>query len=150
MLNLGLCIDPRDYDSLGIADKVMRSINPTKVPIASIFPNFGFYQNIDPKDQLGVLVSDNKLKAFGEKLIRGITWVISNDYIESNHKIEIYFFREQLAGPFLDPLKKFGRQYSLGPGLRILRAVAHEDPISGLYMIEIYSRLKMYGAVSPV
>lgn len=176
LLNFGLCVDPRDYESFGIADKVMRSINPmygrnekdsnlrqkrrekvireavnpATMPIASIFPNFGIHAHIDPEKQLAVLVSDENLRAIGEKLIRGITWVIDGKYINVDHEIEIYFFREHLAGPFLEPIKRFGKEYSLGPGIRIVRAIAREDPISGLYLIQIWKRLRMYGSVGPV
>ena len=176
LINIGLCVDPLDYESFGIADKVMRSINPiygrnekdsnlrqkrrekvvreavnpAKMPIASIFPNFGFHAHTDPEEQLAVLVSDKNLKAIGEKLIRGITWVIDENYIDVDHQIKIYFFHEHLAGPFLEPINRYGKEYSLGPGIRILRAIAKEDPISGLYLIEIWKKLRMYGGVSPI
>jgi hypothetical protein len=176
LLNLGLCLDPRDHNSIGISDKVLRSINPmygrnhkdaylrqkrrdkviresinpTTMPMASIFPNFGFHSKVDPQKQLAILVSDQSLRSIGEKFIRGITWVIDKRYIEADHEIEIYFFRENLAGAFIEPIRRFGKEYSLGPGIRILRAVAHEDPISGLYLIEIWRKLKMYGSVGPI
>ena len=47
--------------------------------------------------------------------------------------------------------EKLKRQmlYSLGPGLSIVRAVADGDCQSGIYFIEIWGRLHMYGCVAP-
>ena len=174
LLKFGLCVMPFSYESFGIAEKTLRALNPNKgknnrdikfrqkkrekiireaidpttVPITSIFPNFGFYEGIEANNQLAVLVPEKGLKAIGEKLIRGITWVVDKEYIERKYEIGIHFFHEQDAGHFKEPLKRFGKKYSLGPGICITRAMAHEDHICGLYSLEIWGQFKMYGVVN--
>ena len=174
LLKFGLCVMPFSYESFGIAEKTLRALNPNKgknnrdikfrqkkrekiireaidpttVPITSIFPNFGFYEGIEANNQLAVLVPEKGLKAIGKKLIRGITWIDNKKYIERKYEIGIYFFHEQDAGHFKEPLKRFGKKYSLGPGICITRAMAHEDHICGLYSLEIWGQFKMYGVVN--
>jgi len=173
LLKFGLCVNPFRYESLGIAQKALRALKPnhgknerdktirqrkrekilreaivpTSVPLSSIFPNFGFHYGIEPKDQLAVLVPEKGLKAIGEKFVRGITWVLDGQYIERKYKIDIYFFHEHADNPFVKILCKHGRLY-LEPGIRIIRAMAKEEKICGIYSMEIWSQLKMYGTVT--
>ncbi len=174
LLKFGLCVAPFAPGSLGTAQKAMRSIkpeygrnqrdaehrvqrrekvlretiDPTTVPVTSIFPGFGFHSGIEPSEQLGVLVSDDDLRTFAEKLIRGTTWVIDKRYIEPEYEIKAHFVLDPKSSPFFEPLIRFGISYSLGPGLLVVRAVAVEDGMSGLYYIEIWRQVFMYVCVS--
>lgn len=174
-VKIGLCVPPYERESLGIAHKAMRSlkpehgrdehdaelrekskrtviekaVDPTTMPLASILPHFGFHLGVDPSKELGVLVSASDLEAIGEKLIRGTTWVVDKAYIDTDHSIHIIFPRNPTAGPFFEDLRRFGTLYSLGPGLSIVRAAADGDCQSGIYLIEIWGRLHMYGCVAP-
>lgn len=175
LVQIGLCVPPFCRESLGIAHKAMRSlkpecgrdkhdaefreksrrtvvkkaVDPTTIPLASILPQFGFHSGVDPSKELGVLVSATDLKAIGEKLIRGTTWVIDKAYIDTDHSIHIIFPSDPTAGPFVEDLRRFGTLHSLGPGLSIVRAAADGDCQSGIYLIKIWGRLHMYGCVAP-
>jgi len=175
LIQIGLCVPPFERASLGIAQKATRSlkpehgrnkrdvevrrklrqtvlekaVDPTKMPLSAIIPQFGFHQGVDPGQELGVLVSKSDLEAIGKKLIRGTTWVIDKTYIDAKHTIHIIFPRFPTVGPFFEDLKRFGTLYSLGPGLNIIRAAADEDCQSGIYLIEIWGRLYMHGCVAP-
>lgn len=174
LLKLGLCVKPFSNESFGIANKALRAINPNKgkndsdsrirlkkrektlheaidptiVPFTSFLPNFGFNDGVDPKEQLAVKVSARGLKAIGEKLIRGITWVVDKEYISEKYEIEIYIYHERDAEFLNEKLNKFGRIYILGPGIRVVRAVTRQDSICGIYSMEIWGQLKIYGIVS--
>jgi len=117
------------------------------VPIYSILPWFGLHGEIDPTDQKAVRVSKTSLEALGQKLIRGITYVVDQKFIEPSHKIEIFFLRDQAAQPIIDMINLYGAQYHRGPGIRIGRAVAGDDPSSALFEIEIWGKIRLYGAV---
>jgi len=175
LIQIGLCVPPFERASLGIAHKAMRSlkpeygrnkpdaevrgesrrmviekaVDPSKMPLSSILPQFGFHPEVDPSQELGVLVSASDLEAIGKKLIRGTTWVLDKTYIDTDHSIHIIFPRTPTAGPYFEDLRRFGRPYSLGPGLNIVRAAADGDCQSGIYLIEIWGRLHMYGCVAP-
>lgn len=176
LVKIGLCVPPFEPESLGIAHKAMRSlkpecgrnehdaksrerskrtalkeaVDPTTMPLVSILPRFGFHSGVDPSEEPGVLVSVSDLKVVGEKIVRGTTWVIDKEYIETDHRIQIIFPRDPTSGPFIEDLKRFGKLYSFGPGLSIIRAVADGDRQSGICLIEIWGRLHMYGCVSPI
>ncbi|MFH1974482.1 MAG: hypothetical protein ABIJ52_02835 [Pseudomonadota bacterium] len=115
---------------------------------ASIFPGYGFHPGIDSAEQRGVLVAEDDIKAFGKKLIRGTTWVLDKKYIEPDYLIDIYFARDPVSFPFYESLARFGKSYSLGPGLMVVRAIAEEDGLSGFYYMEIWRKLFMYGSVT--
>jgi len=175
LLKFGLCLSPGDHESLGIIEKAMRSIqpiyaknekdlrirkgrrqkvkreavNPAGMPFTSIFPEFGFNPNIDPNEQLAVLVPAEGLKVIGEKIVRGITWVVDRKYIEKSHEIAVHFLHNEAAGSFIEPILRYGQKYSIEPGVRVGRVVAVEDGLSALYVIEIWGRLRLYASVSP-
>ena len=174
LLKFGMCVAPFDPASLGIAQKAMRSIDPKyahdshdaerrrkrrakvlrdtidpmTVPVESILPGFGFHSGVDPAKELGVTVGETELRALATKLIRGITWAIDGKYVEVDYKIDIHFVRDPKSSPFYEPLVRFGKTYSLGPGLTVVRAVADEDRMSGLYYLEIWRQVFMYGSVT--
>lgn len=174
LLKIGMCLPPFDLSSLGIVQKAMRSVNPrhgrdshdaeqrekrrerltkgmidpTTVPLSSIFPGFGFHEGCDPAQERAITVAVDDLKAIATKIIRGTTWVIDQNYIERDYEIEIHFVRDKQLFPFYTPLLKHGKIYTLGPGLTVVRAVANEDGVSGLYYLEFWQRVFMYGSVT--
>lgn len=173
LLRFGLCIDPTEHKSLGIAQKALRSVSPIHakkdkdrehrlkrrhkvlrtliphdlIPEESIFPNFGGHEGFPPEDQPGVLIAQSDLMMLGEKLVRGITYVVDGRFIEKDHKVEVFFLRDNAAAPIVAQLQKHGTIYECGPGIKVIRAVAHDMPTSALFSIEIWGRLCMYAAI---
>jgi hypothetical protein len=174
LLKFGMCVALFAPGSLGIAQKAMRSvdpryarnnhdakrrqkrrekllretIDPTTIPLSSIFPGFGFHPGIDPAAQTAVTVSVAELEAFAQKVIKGTTWVVDGRYIEADYEIGIHFVRDRVSFPFYEPLKKYGKTYSLGSGLTVVRAVPDEDHLTGLYYIKIWQQVFLYGSVT--
>lgn len=173
LLKFGLCVDPLEAKSLGIADKVLRSVKAgcakseldrvhrqkrlertmqemvpaEKIPKESVFPNFGPWPGIQPEDKVGILVSAEQLQLFGEKLVRGITYKEYSRYIEEDHIIEIFFIGQKGAQIVVENIRRFGAEYHCGPGIRVGVAFAGNDPQSGLFDIEIWGRLHIYATV---
>ena len=175
LLRFGLCIDPSEHKSLGIAQKALRSVDPAhakkpkdrehrlkrrhnimrnllpsrKVQDEAIFPNFGRHPDYTGADQPGVLVAESDLKMLGEKLVLGITYVVDHRFIEKDHQVEVFFLRDEAAEQILTQLNKHGVRYECGPGITVLRAVPHDMSTAALFAIEIWGRLHMYAAVRP-
>lgn len=171
----GLCLEPTEFRSLGIAEKVIRSLNPKeaktvrdgvhrqkqrekvlkglvpghKISEEAVFPGFGPPPDTTINEQMGILVPEKQLKALGEKLVRGITYVKYKRYIDQNHKVDIFFVHEKNAQLVVDEIRRFGREYHCGPGVRIGAAFIQNDPHSGLFDIEIWGKLRMYATVLP-
>jgi len=174
LLKFGLCVPPFAPSSLGIAQKAMRSIDPrfarnshdagrrkkkrerllretidpTTVPLSSMLSGFGFHAGQDPTQETAITVAEADLKAIAVKIIRGTTWAIDEKYIEPDYEIKIHFVRDPKLTTFYEPLVKFGKTYSLGPGLTVVRAVADEDRMSGFYYVAFWQQVFMYGSVS--
>jgi hypothetical protein len=85
----------------------------------------------------------------GEKFIRGITFVVDNLYVEKDHEIDLFFVHEINAQEIVYLLRQHGKRYDRGLGIVIERAPAPDDLQSGLYYIEIWNKLYMYGTVTP-
>lgn len=170
---LGLCIDPKDAKSSGIAEKVLRSLDPQyaktekdrrvrqgkrekvkrglvnfgKLPLHGILPNFGPKEHKPNSRYLGVLVPEEQLFALAKKLIRGLYYIIDNSYIEKTHKFDIFFVNDSDAHIAKDPIEKFGKYYDRGPGILIGLAETKDDSGSSLFLVEIWGKLKIYGTV---
>ena len=175
LLRFGLCVDPNELKSLGISTRALRSINPkfgrnekdrdmrkkrlekiqretfpaSQFRNDSYFPNFGPTNNLNLEDQIGIMISDTELRKMAEKLIRGITYIISKSFIKSDHIINIFFLDDPDAKEIEAIITKFGADHYNGPGIKIGRAVVDKDPLSGVFKIEIWGRFKMYGIVEP-
>jgi len=171
----GLCLDPIEFKSLGIAEKVIRSLNPEKaktvtdgvhrqkqrekvlkglipghkIPEEAVFPGFGPPPHTTINEQMGILVPEQQLKVLGEKLVRGITYVKYKRHIDQNHEVDVFFVHEENAQLVVDEIRRFGQEHHCGPGVRISAAFINDDPQSGLFDIEIWGKLRMYAAVLP-
>lgn len=157
LLRMGLCVDPDDFKSLGISDKVQRSIDPSQghnerdrehrrkrremvlrqllpaaaIPAESVFPGFEAVAGTPESDQVGITVSPASLEALVRKIVRGITLALSSVYIEDTHEILIFFRHEADAEMFREVLRRFGTEHHRGPGIIVTRAVPDEDPLGG-------------------
>lgn len=171
LVRFGLCINPKDTRSAGIADRVMRALKPQfgksqrdadareakrsqilsqsfsgeKIPRSSLYPGF----DIEPKysESMAVAVSVHSLQLFVEKLVRGLTFIQDNKFIEPSYSIEHHVLSKEDAKPIQEELDRFGVTHECGPGIRVVRAVVPEDRISALFKIEIWGRLTMYASV---
>lgn len=172
---IGLCIAPDQLAALGIADKVLRSLNPkharnaidrrhreksrdkvlqnlipaTHTPSESIVPGFGPWPGAELFEQYGIPVSKKSLNLLGEKLIRGFTYEMYARYIEADHKVSVWLAHEQHARQLIESIRHYGAEYHRGPGIKIGAAYTPEDPISGAFEIIIWGKLHLYGAILP-
>jgi hypothetical protein len=178
LFRLGMCLDPEDAKSGDITDKVFSSIDPEcaitlkekqirqkkreqikneiveleKFPPRSIFPNFGLpnnASNVNHARYAILLISKAKLERLGHKIVRGITYIIDNSFIENDCEIKIFFIQDQDAKPILGTMSRFLKPYHCSPGIKVERAITGERADCGFYAIEIWGRLKIYAVVMP-
>lgn len=169
----GMCVDPDSIAAKGIADKALRAVNSkygrderdkekrsrsrhrllqTAMPVSFLDPR-GVLPDKNPppisKKSFGILIPADALKRMGNKFIRGITFVASKIYIDSQHEVSIFFAHEIDCQFIVQMLNQYGKRYDHGPGLVIKYAPSLDDPQSGLYYIEIWNKVYMYGTVTP-
>lgn len=173
LIRLGLCINPKESKSSGIADKVLRSINPKfgkderdkrirkgkrdKIIRESltvgnsfmngILPNFGPHDNATLSESMGIPISPEKLTKLGYKLVRGITYIVDKKFIEKDYEIEVHFLHDSSAKQFIEKINKYGQVYHRGPGVTVGRAIPDDDKNSPAFYIEIWGKLKMYATL---
>ena len=171
---IGLCLDPTELKSLGIAEKVIRSLNPEnaktvtdsvhrqkqrekilkalvpghKISEEAVFPGFGPPPDMTINEQMGFVVPEKQLKVLGEKLVRGITYVKYKRCIDQNYKVFIYTHEEN-AQLLVDEIGRSGQEHHCGPGVHIRAAFVQNDPPRGLFDIEIWGKLRIYSVVLP-
>jgi hypothetical protein len=175
LVRFGLCVPPNQQANIGIVDKVLRALDPatgrtprdasaraskrvrilqqtisgSDIPRQAIYPGFGPQSTQAESEQVAVPVSAQGLKQLTEKVVRGLTYLEENKFIERTHEIENFVVTEEGASEFRAALDRFGTIHERLPGLRIRRAVIPEDRMSGIFEIEIWGQLKLYATVTP-
>jgi hypothetical protein len=175
LIKLGLCLDPKDLASLGIPDKVLRSLNPEvakndrdrtyrkakrvkilkgikiskSLPQQGIFPNFGPLKDIEYKEYSSVSLGEEEIKKFAEKITKGIAYIADKSYIDGSYKIELFVIDEQKATELRKLVDSKCMLFDLRPGMLVKRVLLENDKVAGIYFIEIWGRFRMYVLVIP-
>jgi len=175
LVRLGLCLDPKELTSLGIPDKVLRSLNPAfgknerdrryrkgkrekiikevivlkELPQQGIFPNFGPFPDIEYKEYPTVMLDPEDVSKFAEKITRGIAYIADKSFIENSYKIELFIIDEQKATELKNMIDSNSTLFDRKPGLLVKRLLVENDKVGGIYFIEIWGRFRMYVTVSP-
>ena len=174
MGRLGLCIDPRKAESAGIPAKALRAVgigvesdlSPKEKAIRAklksklmqetmpytqvagrpgILPGFGPHHDFPLESQIAVAVNAEALKDVCRKIVRGLERHVADRYVEPPYVLDVFFIdddaAEKLASGFGPPT------LYLGPGFRVQRAAAQDDPGHVLYRIRVWDTLLVHGSV---
>jgi hypothetical protein len=172
---LGLCIDPATAAASGIAEKALRSIRPecardekdrqarearraklvrelefTKgLAPGGYFPNFGPEGGKLLPGMLRVLISAEQLIRLGEKIVRGLTYILDGTFVMPERAVQIYFVENEQAADVIALIKKNGSRHHRGPGIAAERAIPVDDTALALFMIDIWARVRIFGSILP-
>ena len=175
LIKLGLCLDPLELVSLGIPDRVLRSLNPElgrddrdrkhrqakrekvlrgikifqNLPQQGIFPNFGPLPNQEYKEYPSVLLDPEEIQKFAEKIVRGIAYIAGKSFIDETYKIEPFVIDEQKATELKKMVDSTATIFERRPGLLVKRSLVENDKVAGIYFLEIWGRFRMYVIVAP-
>ena len=171
---LGLCIDPAKAESAGIPGKALRAVGigveselsskekairaklksklmRETMPYAQvagrpgILPGFGPHNDFPLESQIAVSVNAEALQDVSRKIVRGLEHHVSDRYVEPPYVLDVFFIDDEaaqkLATGFGPPT------LYLGPGFRVQRAIARDDPGHTLYRIRIWDTLLVHGSV---
>ena len=174
-LRLGLCIDPKEYRSSGIPEKVLRALDSSKGrderdirarkkkkdkilkeivrlkdnPLTNFFPNFGLPPKTIIDDPRGIIITPEDLESLTTKIVKGVTYINNGLYIDGTYQIEMYIAKDTDIQEVIQLLDKFGVIYTREPGFFVKCAIVDGEKFAGLYSIEIWGKLKMYASVVP-
>jgi len=172
---LGLCIDPAEQASLGVTDKVIRSVKPefakspkdaaarrrklerivrqlkivTKLPEVGVLPNLGIIPGLEYPAIAQISIDNVALEKLGEKIIRGLTYISTEQFIGHTYSINVYILEDEKGREFVALVQTRGATHESGPGIKVSYAFTVEGGAASLWYIEIWGRLKLYGAVVP-
>lgn len=173
LIRIGLCLDPKDYQSLGIPEKVIRALNPRdaknqrdrrlrelkgrkifrEMLSADKFPREGLFPNFDRPDAgwdeppVALRINADHIKRFTEKIVKGITYLEDGHIIREPYRVQTFVLQDKDAAQVVLMLHKLGKIYAREPGILVHRGVAHDDRKTAIYSVTIWGRLKLYAHV---
>jgi hypothetical protein len=171
---LGLCLDPRKAASSGISAKALRALgigaegelsqNELKIRAKikanllaetrpyfqvigrpGILPGFGPNRDFPKESQLAISVNAEKLKEVCRKIVRGLEYHVVDRYVEPPYLLEVFFVNDEAATKLSSSFAP--ASLHLGPGFRVQRASAQDDPRHVLYEIKIWDTLLVHGSI---
>jgi hypothetical protein len=173
-VRLGLCVNPEKAAATGISNRVIRSFgigaqgldeDEARIRAAlreevlkgakpyseeakpHLLPGIGPHPEAPAEQQFQINIPADKLYAVARKIIRGCEYWFSNGRIvDSPYQIEI-FFAHQAHVP--DVVRMFSRfdSFHFGPGFRVRRGAAHDEPLSAIYEVVIWDSLIFYATI---
>lgn len=172
-ITIPLCVGPDAPNAAGMYQKALRALDASRgknmkdrivrakkrdkilnqmirgqnVPLTAVYPGFEEKWGRPKAEQVALPISALAVKRLVEKIIKGITYIEDDRYLDSGTEIEHHVVSEEDASPIKDVLEKFGVRHSREPGIEVVRAVTPEDGVSALYQITIWGQFRMYASV---
>ena len=162
----GLCVDPVRAQASGIAETVLRSMDPAAARnqrdaasrqarrdkvLREVLPaEPGDERHVLPgfenPSNLKLYVAKRDLERVCEKVGRGLTYLHDGLLIGPEYDFEFFF--DPTQGAKLDPLlDRFGRREERGPGILAVRAAPPEERTASVFYFEIWGTFRAWGAV---
>jgi len=175
LTQLALCVDPKAAASSGIADRVLRGLDPAyakndkdalarrrkrerfvsgllignDIPTEGIYPGLGERWGRPKGSGIAFIIPERSLRLLTEKIVRGIAYVDDRKFIEPTHTIEFYAIHDKDANPVKELLAQYGKEYARGAGIKIVRALLPDDGVTAVMSIEIWEAIVMFASVMP-
>jgi len=173
LLRLGLCLDPKELASLGITNRMLRSISPeagknskdiaarsmdrqriidemikfSDVPKEGLLPNFGPIEGYSYETYGAVLIGEDDLKIYAEKLVRGLSFYLDNALLANETKIELLVVDVKRAQWELGDTFERGEAIRQGDSIVVRRISTQRG--KAIYHFVIWKRLEFYVTVNP-
>lgn len=175
LIRLSLGLAPNEFHSLGVTDKAMRAMNPEfgksekdklmrqkkrvkilkQIMPASNFDDKNFLPGlndtfgIDKNYLSSMLIPSNSIEALGEKIVRGVTYVLKGKILDENFVVKILFVQDSFKTEVLDKIRRHTFIHHRGPGIIVGISTQNDNPDCGWFEILIWGKIKFYGAVLP-
>jgi hypothetical protein len=92
--------------------------------------------------QLGTSISRKDLDRIAEKVVRGVTWVLSKRVVDQNYTIRVS--SSPRPNPEFDDMTvQNATRYDRGPGLVVYRAKATDEPIAAYFLMKLFGRIDL-------
>jgi hypothetical protein len=172
---MGLATNPENEGSQGILTSVKKSMDGAKgrnekdskirafkkaKMAKDLFEvdekeNKGVFPSLDPpkynqgEKRAAVPVDAEMIDKFGKKLVKGIIYHESKQYVENPYTIKVMVMKESADNPVDKVLEQQGKTYDFGPGLSVRKAGINDDPIGSVFEITIWQQFRLRAFVLP-
>jgi hypothetical protein len=173
-VRLALCVDPRKAAAAGLSEKAVRSMGvraehltarerkhrealKSKIrkeikpyqPSTRVLPGLGPHPGFPGHQLYQVEFAQSSMEAVAKKIVRGCEYILAQERIvEPPYVEQIYFAKGSDVQNVLQIFRPFGTTH-LGPGFRVTRAAAHDDPKSVMYKIDVWDSWTIYAVILP-
>jgi hypothetical protein len=131
--------------------KLMNEAQPYSAEIEPhILPGLGPHPEAPANSQMQVRIKAESINEVVKKIVRGCEyWLAGGRIIEPPYEINVFYPTSTPADVNnLMAAFAFGPVH-LGPGLKIRRGAAHDDPLSVIYELVIWDTLTVYASILP-
>ncbi len=168
-----LCLDPKNPGSQGLHQKALRAMKPEfgttpsdkrareslarritseflhgeQIPDEGHYPSLGERWGRLRQSGIALLIPVSSFQRITEKIVRGVTYFETKQYIEPPHKVQFFAVDDDGVKPIRELLDSAGITIAREPGIVIKRLVAPEDGISAIFEIEFWKQFKSYASV---
>lgn len=119
------------------------------IPSEGIYPGLGERWGRPRSEQVALIIPEEHIRKFCEKIVRGINYIESGSYIFPPFYIHFYALDDQGAEPIRKMLEERGKSYVRGPGFEVLRVIPFDEPRASMFKITIFGEFVMYAMVMP-
>jgi hypothetical protein len=175
-IRLALCLDPNTAEGSGLSAKAVRSmgIGAEGISLKESFhrrllkmkiirsmgryelgtqtlPGLGVHPGFPEQEQVAIGIPAEQLRAVARKIVRGCEYELAGRIVEPPYNIGVYFvYQDRVPGLVARAFNSPGAQAAyLGPGFRVVRVAAHDEPKAVMYKITIWGTLVIYASILP-
>jgi hypothetical protein len=131
--------------------KLVNEVQPYSAEIEPhILPGLGPHPESPANSQMQVRIKAESINEVVKKIVRGCEyWLSGGRIVEPPYEINVFYPTSTPADVNnLMAAFAFGPVH-LGPGLKIRRGAAHDDPLSVIYELVIWDTLTVYASILP-
>jgi hypothetical protein len=173
-VRLALCVNPLKLAATGLSKKAIRSMGIGAKDIDEVekrkrgalrnevlkdarpfseearphvLPGLGPHPGAPTGQQIQINISANRLYQVAKKVVRGCEyWFAGGRIVEVPYEIEIFFADQANVPDIVRAFNNFSAHH-FGPGFRVRRGAAREDPWSAIYEVAIWDTLTFYATI---
>jgi hypothetical protein len=130
--------------------RIMKEMRPYK-PGTETFPGFGPHSGFPEHQQMAISIPAALLENVAKKIVRGCEYVLAKRVTDKPYGINVYFVHKQdVPARVVQAFEGLSAQTThLGPGFKVTRVTAHDEPRTVMYKIVVWDKLIIYASILP-
>jgi hypothetical protein len=168
LIPMALGLDRTDPRAAGVVERVLRSMDPTaaknegdrraraarrkrvQAMIGQSSSRDGVLPGFEPPPgSTGAYLpqSARDLGLFGEKLTRVVLYSEYRRYVREPYKVETHVVKTNADTAAVEANVREGKKVDVPPGIQLAIRMAHDDPNTGLVVIDLWGRVRIFTSI---